>query len=345
MISIIVPAYNSEKTIIRCVNSVLSQEPLVDFELLIIDDGSNDQTYQLLKSHFSLESKVSIIKTVNQGVSMARNIGLSIAKGEFILFLDSDDILSRDFFKSILLIPDYEKQDLICGNISKKADNKEIDNVGHPKLVYAKTRKDIGSAIGNISPGLVLGKLFSKRIIDNYHLSFDTQLKLGEDLVFVYNFVFFCSCMCVSEAVFYIQYNVNMHSLSKRYVSNMEYTINKQKQCIQKAFCLFPEYKNIFFKKNLSLEISDAIFYFKNLFFSDSPLSKKEKKEKIRVFLCKEINKNILKQIDKKQKPKRMIDKIQFSIIKTNNITIIYSFYWIRERILRIVCKRNGTKK
>ncbi len=344
MISIIVPTYNSEKTIIRCVNSVLSQASLIDFELLIIDDGSTDQTSQLLKAHFSAKSKVSIIKTVNQGVSMARNLGLSIAKGDFVLFLDSDDILFQDFFKSILLIPDYEKQDLICGNISKKID-KTNDNVKHSKLLYANTKEDIGKAIDSISPGLVLGKLFKKRIIDKHHLLFDAKLKLGEDLVFVYDFLSFCSLMCVSESVFYIQCNVNSNSLSKRYVSNMEYTIEKKKEIIQKSFCLFPEYKNIFFRQHMSLELSGAIFYFKNLFFVDSPLSKKEKKEKIRVFLRNAIDKNIFKQIDKKQKPKRMIDKIQYSIIKTKNITIIYFFYWIRERILRIVCKRNSIKK
>ena len=93
MISVIIPAFNSEKTIIECVDSVLNQSR-VDLvtEILIVDDGSNDSTVELIKGIYQNESRVRVICKQNGGVSSARNIGIKAAKSEWIALLDSDDV-------------------------------------------------------------------------------------------------------------------------------------------------------------------------------------------------------------------------------------------------------------
>ena len=95
MISIIVPVYNASYTIEKCIESILNQS-YKDFELLLINDGSKDNSYELMKNLTKTDSRVIIINQDNQGVSAARNRGLDEAKGDFVLFIDSDDYVDND---------------------------------------------------------------------------------------------------------------------------------------------------------------------------------------------------------------------------------------------------------
>ncbi len=93
IISVVIPAYNSEKTIRATIESVL-QQSFKDFELIVIDDGSQDSTYQVVSS-FS-DSRVRVFSYPNAGVSASRNRGITKANGEFIAFLDADDLWTPD---------------------------------------------------------------------------------------------------------------------------------------------------------------------------------------------------------------------------------------------------------
>lgn len=88
--SVIIPVFNAELTIVECVQSVLAQT-FVDFEIIIINDGSNDETKTLLEDFCKVFSKIKIFHQDNQGVSSARNVGLTLSAGEYIAFLDADD--------------------------------------------------------------------------------------------------------------------------------------------------------------------------------------------------------------------------------------------------------------
>ena len=92
MISVIIPVYNAEKTLKKCVLSVINQT-YTDFEVLIINDGSTDKTQDLCNEFASLDARIKIFKNQIKGVSSARNTGISKAVGDFIFFLDSDDWL------------------------------------------------------------------------------------------------------------------------------------------------------------------------------------------------------------------------------------------------------------
>ena len=96
-ISIIVPVYNSEKTLNRCVDSILSQT-FQDWELLLIDDGSTDRSGKLCDEYALKDQRIKVFHKKNGGVSSARNIGLDHAKGEWITFIDSDDEIPKNTF-------------------------------------------------------------------------------------------------------------------------------------------------------------------------------------------------------------------------------------------------------
>ena len=100
-ISVIIPVYNAESTLRRCVDSVLAQT-YTDFECLLIDDGSTDKSGEMCDEYAAKDSRVRVFHKENGGVSSARNVGLDNAKGEWITFLDSDDYIEEEFLGSIV---------------------------------------------------------------------------------------------------------------------------------------------------------------------------------------------------------------------------------------------------
>ena len=92
-ISVIVPAYNAEKTLNKCLDSIISQT-LVDIEIIVVNDGSTDSTEAIVESYMSSDNRIKLINQVNQGLGAARNVGLDIAIVEYISFIDSDDWIS-----------------------------------------------------------------------------------------------------------------------------------------------------------------------------------------------------------------------------------------------------------
>ena len=99
-ISIIVPVYNCEKYISNCINSVLEQS-FKDFELILVDDGSSDRSFEICESFAKKDSRVRAIHQPNSGVSRARNIGLDEAKGEYIGFVDGDDCVDKEMYERL----------------------------------------------------------------------------------------------------------------------------------------------------------------------------------------------------------------------------------------------------
>lgn len=95
--SIIIPIYNSEKTLERCIESALSQTD-VELELILIDDGSIDNSFKICKQYAKNDSRIKLIHQENKGLSISRNIGLKVATGNYIVFLDSDDYLSNKLY-------------------------------------------------------------------------------------------------------------------------------------------------------------------------------------------------------------------------------------------------------
>ena len=97
-ISIIIPSYNEEKNISRCLDSVMNQT-FSDFEVLCVDDGSNDKTYDIIKKYSEKDSRIIPLKNPNKGVSSARNFGIENAKGDYIGFVDSDDFIQPQMYE------------------------------------------------------------------------------------------------------------------------------------------------------------------------------------------------------------------------------------------------------
>ncbi len=114
-ISIIVPAYNEEKHIARCLDSILNQT-FTDFEILCVDDGSSDKTFDIIKKYSEKDSRIIPLKNTGKGVASARNYGIENSKGNYIGFVDSDDFIQPQMFEFLFRAADENSGDMsVCG--------------------------------------------------------------------------------------------------------------------------------------------------------------------------------------------------------------------------------------
>lgn len=181
-ISVIIPSYNAEKFIKNTLDSILTQE-YTNFEIIVVDDESTDNSAQIVKGYEEKYSQIKLISQKNSGAPMARNKGLSLAEGEYILFLDSDDLLSSSSFLQVnAVIKDEKDYDLIIGDYSL------INNSGEAIGIKVNNKfKNIQNAndftnLSQIDP-LPGTKYFKKSFLDNYDLVY-SEVKVGQDLNF-----------------------------------------------------------------------------------------------------------------------------------------------------------------
>lgn len=190
MISIIVPVYNAETYLKQCIESILIQT-YKDFELILVDDGSNDKSYEICSEYSKKNERIKVVHKVNGGVSSARNKGLDIAKGNWIYFCDSDDKLSSK--KSLHMIADLVSDSdlIVTGHNDFDEEGNQLGfnydgakfNGTMAKKEFVKRLFDKKSTVGY--QGFLWTKLFNKKIIDKNHLRFDTEIKFAEDMLFV----------------------------------------------------------------------------------------------------------------------------------------------------------------
>ncbi len=176
-ISVIVPVYNAEKSLRRCVDSILTQT-FTDFELLLVDDGSADGSWEICSEYCAGDPRVRTFRKTNGGVSSARNLGLDNAAGEWITFCDADDFLLKGAFDD--MVRRTHDADMVVGGFIHKFIFS--DRVSESTEVPT----DGGNMVCFISPW---AKLFSARIIKDNRLEFNNRFHVLEDADFVVRYL------------------------------------------------------------------------------------------------------------------------------------------------------------
>lgn len=213
MISIIVPVYNVENYLDDCIRSIVMQT-FTDWELLLIDDGSTDSSPLIAKDWKNKDERIKYFRKENGGVSTARNFGIDHARGEYIMFVDSDDICSTDILKSLFLAMTPTCDLVACEIYRFKAEN-EISESQICNKLSLSSLNDIYAHFEN--HGLLhppYAKLFRKEIIRNNNLRFDERLSLGEDMCFNLDYLQYVSTAIVISSALYF-YRDTAGSLTK----------------------------------------------------------------------------------------------------------------------------------
>lgn len=221
LISVIVPVFNVEKYLRRCVDSILSQS-FNDFELILINDGSKDESGKICDEYKEKDSRVIVFHYPNQGVSAARNHGLDSAAGDWVAFVDSDDYILPDYLQNMYDNAKKFDSNLVLSGIIHQFENdpNEIVEREFPEIVVDVSSLDelYQKGIMQYQKGPYI-KLFQKNIIDKNQIRFEESLSRGEDALFVYSYLLCCSRVSVSSGVNYIYNRRHGSLMSQGYAS------------------------------------------------------------------------------------------------------------------------------
>ncbi|MBR4996627.1 MAG: glycosyltransferase family 2 protein [Bacteroidaceae bacterium] len=212
MISIIVPVYNAEQYIHRCVDSILVQS-FTDFELLLIDDGSPDNCGAICDEYAAKDSRVRVLHKENGGVSTARNLGIDQAQGEWVTFIDADDYVHPDFLSSLYA---QHSVDLIVGSFQSVGSDETWNGILEENNYDASALKEnIVSLYSLINFRTPWSKLFRTNIIRENRITFDKRIHIGEDSLFVLTYLLYTTSIRLSSKPFYYYERGNTNSLSQ----------------------------------------------------------------------------------------------------------------------------------
>ena len=242
MIDIIIPVYNTPKEDIkRCIDSILNQT-YKNFNIIIIDDGSKDETKEYLDSFKT--NNIIIKHILNNGVSNARNLGIEISTSQYIAFVDADDTIEKTFLEDAYNIIEDNELDIIIGGYNEIKDNKisrvrlsspglhiyegaAINNF-MKKLLTSKT-EECNKEIGDCPTGRIYTRLFRRDSIDN--LRFNVNVHMSEDTLFMIDYINQANRIGIIDKVWY-NYYINDYSISnatkvERMINNINEFINE----------------------------------------------------------------------------------------------------------------------
>lgn len=185
-LSIIVPVYNAETCIVNCINSILAIKNC-NLDIILVDDGSTDSSGKICDKYSDKMDCIRTLHKTNGGVASARNAGLNLAKGNWILFADADDLVLDGITNCKL----NQDADLICFNWIYN-DNQVIEHIEDAILCDHKLHTYLSLHMSQFRFRCPWGKLFYRQIIEKYNLRYDESLFVGEDTIFVLDYLKHC---------------------------------------------------------------------------------------------------------------------------------------------------------
>ena len=215
--SVIIPVYKAEQTLCRCVDSLLLQ-PHDDAEILLINDGSPDGSSAICNVYANKYSCVRYFEKENGGVSSARNYGLEHASGDYVLFVDSDDYVTPDFFSAIGAALAEHDYDLIQFSNYFTDGTNQTERIREP--FQAKTREQLFpkliETLYKKKSNQPWAKVYRRSLIEKYAIRFPETIEVGEDRAFYIHFSLYMSSFCVSDHPIYVVSTENEQSLSRK---------------------------------------------------------------------------------------------------------------------------------
>jgi len=219
MLSIIMPVYNAEKYVEKTIQSVSGQLGLND-ELIMIDDGSKDGSFGICESYSKKDSRIRALHQENGGPSKARNIGIAESKGDYILFIDSDDSVTENWLPCIRDYILKYSADVYCfGYCTVRSDHRgEIDMC--PELLVLSSKEEVKAALSGLIDSfyfnVVWNKAYRADFLKKNKICFDETLYIGEDRKFCLDVVTKCESWCMIPSSLYRYIVQNSNSISAK---------------------------------------------------------------------------------------------------------------------------------
>lgn len=343
-VSIIVPVYNVEKYLSRCMDSLLNQT-LKDIEIILVDDESPDNCPAMCDKYALQDNRVKVVHKKNQGLGFARNSGLEISTGEYVAFVDSDDYVDVNMYETLYnFAKDNDNADSVsCGLRLQTGANRYINVVDCMQPVVYENKQEISEVILDMiasEPNYVKERkrelsactsIFKTQIINKYNIRFTSEREYGsEDFLFKVDFWKFSTLIVFVPDIFY-HYCLNTSSLTQtfqpekyvRYKKLYELLYNKTKDFDKDKLRV-----NRFFIGYVRAHIFNLMI---------SKLSKREKKQALKEICNDQIWGKIKFEYTSKKLP--LIPRLIYISICRNWINLLYIITWfgggLKKRIKR----------
>ena len=271
LVSIIIPVYNVEKYLPKCIDSIITQT-YKTIEIILVDDGSDDSSRQICDEYASVDSRIKVIHKDNGGVSSARNRGLDIATGEWVLFVDADDILPNDALDYYAEVVNKNDVDMVLGSYVKcnevgtiiksgnKIFQKQLSMLDCLKLFYKS----------DLFQGYVWNRLMKLSIIKENDLRYNESIYFKEDGLFAVQYMVCCSRPCYYSSK--VVYNYYIHDTSSmriynsyfsyKYLSNLDARIlclkSIEKKYKNASLIFLAKYSVLHFYHNIKIRMREA---------------------------------------------------------------------------------------
>lgn len=243
-ISVIVPMFNSEKTISTCIKSI-QRQTLNEIEIILVNDGSTDETLNICNKYRENDHRISIISQDNKGLMEARKVGVEYAHADIIGFVDSDDWIEDDMYECLLGAFTYNNCDIVSSGIYRDFLDKEYtiektDNYRegiycdlltqiYPTMFWKDDVDDYGLY------GTLVNKIFKKKILKKVYDDIDCRIFYGEDCLTTYAYMMLASSIFIYKKSFY-HYNILSNSMCR----------TKNEKLLNNTYYLYNELKRIF---------------------------------------------------------------------------------------------------
>lgn len=331
MISIIIPVYNSEKFLHKCVNSVLHQT-FPNWELILVDDGSSDSSGRICDMFAQYNPKVKTIHKKNGGVSSARNAGLDVAIGEYVMFVDSDDWIEPELCQD--LVDGIRQSDIVIGGYKAFFAKGQVEHVAKEnKVQFPEEFSTISVQLyENSLLNAPFSKLYRRSLIGTQR--FDENTRLGEDFLFNLEYLPKCRYISTVPSSGYVYNVLNENSATKNFrqddLSQIIY-LYKMGKTFAAHYGFWGEtcssMKKQFFLNGVNL--------LQLLFYSDYKQDKQER-------LAMEILSNpAFKEVCSADFPLPLKYAIPRKLCKKNNLIGLELFFRIKQNLTKYIKKRN----
>jgi glycosyltransferase EpsJ len=261
-ISVIVPIYNVENYLEKCLNSILNQS-FKNLELILVNDGSTDSSENICRKYKKKDDRVKLITKKNEGVSSARNVGLNEATGKYVAFIDPDDSISDMYFKRLFSIAEEKNLDaVICGY---KTVPSNINVVPHFNLNKIMNGKDLILSSPNVHSDNDLcfswRTLYNLELINENNIRFNERLFVGEDVIFNLEYLLASNRVyAISDSLYFYTINNPNSAMRKPYKEYLENNLLLQYDLRKRLSKEYGIYDNECYRRDM------AKYYINNIF-------------------------------------------------------------------------------
>lgn len=344
LISIIIPVYNAEKYLEKCIDSIIKQT-YSSLEIILINDGSSDRSLQICNRYLKYDKRIMVINKKNEGVSIARNKGIEIAKGKWISFIDADDWIEPEMYENMISKSKNEELDVvICNCYINKGNNEEKNKfLSSQDRIYNKDdiiifqQKFLCKGIKKYKPyvwgiGAPWCKLYSSKLLKDNNIRFVPGLTRNEDGLFnLYVFEYARKLLYIPQCLYHyrILSNSLSHGKQLNIIENTERNLNELMKFAKKF-----NKDEIFINGVYSRIITSTQQYLQYLFFYDiNILEYNKRKKELLQLMRKDIYFNACKKFE--YKTMKFTEKIYCFCFKHKLIFSLFLLVKIREVIKR----------